>query len=88
LRLLLNDERQTTVIRRSRWAAERTDRPQGVAAMAAFAILFVDHAQGSCTSLPDVIGNLDYQGSGVFYGPAARELSRRFTFGLALIDSS
>jgi hypothetical protein len=55
--------------------------------MAASAILFVDHVQGSCTSLPDVIWNFDYQGSGAYDGPAARELSRRYTSGLALLVS-
>jgi hypothetical protein len=59
LRLLLNDVRQTTEIRRSRRAANPTDRPQGVAAMAAFA---------------KIIGDLDYQGSGAYNGPAAWEL--------------
>jgi hypothetical protein len=61
--------------------------PAGVAAMGAFAILFVDHVQGSCTSLPDLIWDLDYPGSGAYDGPAARELSRRYTSGLALLDS-
>ena len=54
--------------------------------MAASDILLVDDAQDSCTSLPDVIWNFDYQGSGAYDGPAARELSRRYTSGLALLD--
>jgi response regulator RpfG family c-di-GMP phosphodiesterase len=54
--------------------------------MAASAILFVDDAQDSCISLPDVIWHLDYQGSAASNGPAARELSRRYTSGLALLD--
>jgi hypothetical protein len=86
-RLLLNDGRQTPEIGRSRRAAERNDRPQGVVAMAASTILFVDHVQDSCTSLPDVIWDLDHQGSGAYAGPAARELSRRYTSGLPLLDS-
>ena len=54
--------------------------------MATSAILFVDDDQGFCTSLPDVIWDLDYPGSGAHDGPAARELSRRYTSGLALLD--
>jgi response regulator RpfG family c-di-GMP phosphodiesterase len=54
--------------------------------MAPSDILLVDHVQGSCTSLPDVIWILDYQGSGAYDGPAAGELSRRYTSGLALLD--
>jgi DNA-binding NtrC family response regulator len=34
----------------------------------------------------DVIWDLDYQGSGAYDGAAARELSRRCTFNLALLD--
>jgi hypothetical protein len=55
-----HDGRQTTEIGRSSGAAERNDRPQGVAAMAASAILLGDDAQDSCTSLSEVIGDLDY----------------------------
>ena len=54
--------------------------------MTASAILFVDDAQDSCISLSDVIWHLDYRGSGASDGPAARELSRRYTSGLALLD--
>jgi DNA-binding NtrC family response regulator len=54
--------------------------------VATSAILFVDDDQGFCTSLPDVIWDLDYPGSGAHDGPAARELSRRYTSGLALLD--
>jgi hypothetical protein len=49
--------------------------------MAASAILFVDDAQGSCTSLSGVTWDLDYQGSGAYDGSAARERSRRYTSG-------
>ena len=55
--------------------------------MAATDILLVDDAQDSCTSLSDVIWDLDHPGSGAYNGPAARELSRRYTSGLALLDS-
>ena len=54
--------------------------------MAASDILLVDDAQDSCTSLSDVIWDLDYPGSGAYDGPADRELSRRYTPGLALLD--
>ena len=54
--------------------------------MADSAILLVDDEQDSCTSLSDLIGDLDYPGSGAYDGPAARELSRRYTSGLALLD--
>jgi CheY-like chemotaxis protein len=54
--------------------------------MAASDILLVDDAQDSCTSLSDVIWDLDYPGSGAYDGPAARELSRRYTSALALLD--
>jgi DNA-binding NtrC family response regulator len=54
--------------------------------MSASDILPVDDAQDSCTSLSDVIWALDYQGSRVYAGPAARELSRRYTSSLALLD--
>jgi DNA-binding NtrC family response regulator len=49
-------------------------------------ILLVDEAQDSWTSLSDVIWDVDYQGSGAYDGPAARELSRHYTSGLALLD--
>ena len=54
--------------------------------MADSAILLVDDEQDSCTSLSDLIWDLDYPGSGAYHGPAARELSRRYTSGLALLD--
>jgi DNA-binding NtrC family response regulator len=54
--------------------------------MTASTILFVDDDRGSCTSLPDVIWDLDYQGSRAYGGPAARELPRRYISGLALLD--
>jgi DNA-binding NtrC family response regulator len=54
--------------------------------MADSAILLVDDEQDSCTSLSDLIWNLDYQGSGAYDGLAARELSRYYTSGLALLD--
>jgi response regulator RpfG family c-di-GMP phosphodiesterase len=54
--------------------------------MAASAILLVDDAQDSWTSLSDVISYLDYPGSGAYDGPAAPELSRRYTSGRALLD--
>ena len=54
--------------------------------MAASDILLVDDAQDSCTSLSDVIWDLDYPGSGAYDGPAARELSRRYTSALDLLD--
>jgi DNA-binding NtrC family response regulator len=54
--------------------------------MAATDILLVDDAPDSCTSLSDVIWDLDHQGSGAYDGPAARERSRRYTSGLALLD--
>jgi hypothetical protein len=54
--------------------------------MAATDILLLDDAQESCTSFFDIGGNLDYQGSEPYLGPAARELSRRYTSGLALLD--
>jgi len=63
--------RQTTEISPSRGAAARNDRQQGVTTMAASAILLVDDAQGSCTSLFDVIWDLDHQESGAYHGPAA-----------------
>jgi hypothetical protein len=50
------------------------------------AILRVDHEQDSSTSLSHVIWDLDYQGSGAYGGPAARELSRRSTSNLALLE--
>ena len=43
--------------------------------MAALDKLLVADAQDSCTSLSDVIWDFDYQGSGAYNGPAARELS-------------
>jgi DNA-binding NtrC family response regulator len=46
----------------------------------------VDDARDSCTSLPDVIWDLDYQWDGAYDGPAARELSRRYTSNLALLN--
>ena len=78
--------RQTTEIGRSRGATERNDRQQGVTTMAASAILLVDDAQGSCTSLSEVIWDLDYQESGAYDGPAVRELSRPHTSNLAFLD--
>jgi DNA-binding NtrC family response regulator len=54
--------------------------------MAESAILLVDDEQDSCTSLSDLIWHLDYPGSGAYNGPAVRELSRRYTSGLALLD--
>jgi len=54
--------------------------------MAASDILLVDDAQDSCTSLSDVIWDLDHQASRAYDGLAARELSRRYTSGLALLD--
>jgi DNA-binding NtrC family response regulator len=54
--------------------------------MAASDILLVDDAQDSCTSLSDVIWDLDYPGSGAYDGPAARELSWRYTSALDLLD--
>jgi DNA-binding NtrC family response regulator len=54
--------------------------------MAASDILFVDDAQDCCTSLAAVIWDLDFQGSRAYDGPAARELSRRCTSNLALLD--
>jgi DNA-binding NtrC family response regulator len=54
--------------------------------MAATDILLVDDAQDSCTSLSDVIWDLDHPGSGAYNGPAARERSRRYASGLALLD--
>ena len=54
--------------------------------MAVSHILLVDDAQDSCTSLSGIIGDLDYQGSGAYDGPAARELSQRYTSNLALLD--
>ena len=54
--------------------------------MAASAILLVDDAQGSCTSLSEVIWDLDYQESGAYDGPAVRELSRPHTSNLASLD--
>jgi response regulator RpfG family c-di-GMP phosphodiesterase len=53
--------------------------------MAATDILLVDNAQDSCTSLSDVIWDLDHQASRAYDGLAARELSRRYTSGLALL---
>jgi CheY-like chemotaxis protein len=55
--------------------------------MAASDILLVDDAQDSRTSLADVLWDLDDQGSGAYHRPAARELSRRHTSALALLDS-
>ena len=54
--------------------------------MADSAILLVDDEQDSCTSLSDLIWDLDYPGSGAYHGPAARELSRCYTSGLTLLD--
>jgi response regulator RpfG family c-di-GMP phosphodiesterase len=54
--------------------------------MAASDVLLVDDAQDSCTSLSEVIWDLDYQGSGAYDGPAARELSQRYTSNLALLN--
>ena len=39
--------------------------------MAASDILLGDDAQDSCTSLSDIIWDLDYPGSGAYDGPAA-----------------
>jgi CheY-like chemotaxis protein len=54
--------------------------------MAATDIVLVDDAQDSCSSVSDVIWDLDYPGSGAYDGPAARELSRHYTSNLALLD--
>jgi CheY-like chemotaxis protein len=54
--------------------------------MGASAILFVDHGQDSCTSLSDLIWDVDYPGTGAYDGPAAREWFRRYTSGLTLLD--
>jgi DNA-binding response OmpR family regulator len=54
--------------------------------MAESATLLVDNEQDSCTSLSDLIWDLDYPVSGAYDGPAARELSRRYTAGLAVLD--
>jgi DNA-binding NtrC family response regulator len=51
----------------------------------ASAILLGDDAQ-VCTSLSDVTWDLDYEASGAYDGPDARELSRRCTSGLALLE--
>jgi DNA-binding NtrC family response regulator len=66
--------------------AEHNDRSQGLVALADSAILLVDDKQDSCTSLSDLICNLDYPGSGAYDSLAARELSRRYTSCLALLD--
>ena len=54
--------------------------------MADSAILLVDDEQDSCTSLSDLIWDLDYPGSGAYDGPATQELSQRYTSDLALLD--
>ena len=54
--------------------------------MADSAILVVDEVQDSCTSSSDIIWDLDHQGSGAYDGPAARELSRGYSSGLALLN--
>ena len=54
--------------------------------MAASDILLVGDAQDSCTSLSDLIWELDYSGSGASDGPAARQLPQRYTSNLALLD--
>jgi DNA-binding NtrC family response regulator len=54
--------------------------------LAAPDILLVDDAQDSCTSVSDVIGDVNHPGSGAYDGPVARERSRRYTSGLALLD--
>ena len=63
-----------------------TTARRGVAVMAASDILLVGDAQDSCTSLPDVIWDLDYPGSGAYDGPAARQLPQRYTSNLTLLD--
>src|SRR5262245_13377039 len=54
--------------------------------MAASDMLLVDAAQDACTSLSNVLWHLDSPGSGASDGPAARELSQRYTSNLALLD--
>jgi hypothetical protein len=54
--------------------------------MADSAILLVDDEQDSCTSLSDLIGDLDYPGSGASDGPAPWEQSRPYTSGLTLLE--
>jgi DNA-binding NtrC family response regulator len=46
----------------------------------------VDVDQGSCTSLSNVSSDLGYQVGLAYDGPAARELSGRDAFGLAVLD--
>ena len=58
----------------------------GGTAMPALDMLLVGAARDSCTSLSGVIWDLDYRGSGAYDGPAAWELSRRYTSGQALLD--
>jgi CheY-like chemotaxis protein len=63
-----------------------TTARRGGAAMAVSATQLVDDDQGSYSSLFDVIWGLDYPVSRVYGGPAALELPRGCTFGLALLN--
>jgi CheY-like chemotaxis protein len=57
-----------------------------VRAMAASAILIVDDDHDACASLSDIIADLGYQVAVAYDGVAALELSRRQSYGLALLD--
>jgi CheY-like chemotaxis protein len=54
--------------------------------MGASAILLVDDERDSCASLSDIISDLGYQVGVAYDGPSALELSRRQSYGLALLD--
>jgi CheY-like chemotaxis protein len=54
--------------------------------MAASAILIVDDEPDTCASLSDILSDLGYRVDVAYDGPAALDLSRRQSYGLALLD--
>jgi CheY-like chemotaxis protein len=54
--------------------------------MAVSTILVVDDDQDTCASLSDIITDLGYRVDVAYDGPAALDLSRRQTYGLAVLD--
>jgi CheY-like chemotaxis protein len=54
--------------------------------MAASSILVVDDDRDTCASMSDIIADLGYQVDVAFDGPAALELFKRQSYGVALLD--
>jgi CheY-like chemotaxis protein len=54
--------------------------------MATSAILLADDDHDTCATLSDIIADLGYRVGVAYDGPVSLELSRRYPYGLALLD--